>query len=324
MLDPLFQQLIEQSQSSNRTPLLNMSLQEKREGYRERYLARGLPSAIDVTSEDIVIEHNSNTISSRVYRPAEQTPTPSPLIVYFHGGGFALGDVATYDHQSQQLANRTQATVLSIDYRMAPESKFPAAVQDGIDSLLWAFETDSLNIDISKILVAGDSAGGSMAITASMAAAKAGKTVLCQVLLYPVVDWRPSFDLCHYQSINDFGTGFFLDKSLLDWFAAQYLSAPEEALNPAVSPILSKELSILPPSIIITAGHDPLRDMGKDFAEKLKTCKVTVDHINYDTMIHNFLGYTGLVPQAEVAFNDICKLIQEKIAYSSNVLPQTQ
>lgn len=318
MLDVQFKQLIKLANSSARTPLLEQPLEEKRTGYRDRYLTRGASDLGSVIVESIEINESGRAIPAKIYWPEEVADRKIPLIVYFHGGGFVLGDVASYDHQSKQLASHTQAAVLCVDYRRAPESRFPAAVQDGIDSVLWAFETDQINIDRSKIIVIGDSAGGSMAISASIAAANAGKQLLYQVLLYPVVDWRWSYGDNPYPSIEEFGVGYFLDSTLLVWFAQQYFSSPADANSDLASPILSGELAKLPSTIVVTAGNDPLRDMGAEFADKLQRAGVEVCHHNYGSLIHNFLGFTALVDKAQSAFIDICELIIQKINTSNN------
>jgi len=318
MLDLQFKKLIKLASSSARTPLLELPLEEKRSGYRDRYLSRGAADLGSVIVENIEINQSGRAIPAKIYWPEEVTDHQIPLIIYFHGGGFVLGDAESYDRQSKQLASYTQAAVLCVDYRRAPENRFPAAVQDGIDSVLWAFETDQISIDRSKIIVAGDSAGGSMAISASIAAANAGKVLLYQVLLYPVVDWRWAYGENSYPSIEEFGVGYFLDRTLLEWFAQQYFSSPTDVNSDLASPILSGELDKLPHTIVVTAGNDPLRDMGAEFAVKLQLAGVEVCHHNYGSLIHNFLGFTTVVDKAQSAFNDICELIIQKINAGEN------
>lgn len=308
MLDAQIQALIEQVTSSPRVSLLDLPLEDMRRGYCERYLSRGLDDIVTTKSEVVEIECDGRVIMARLYHPKSQSETAElPLIIYFHGGGFVLGDVDSYDHQSKHMAELTGARVLTVDYRRAPEDKFPAAIDDGIASVLWAFESNCLNIDKERITVAGDSAGGSMAISAAIAAAESGRVLRHLLLLYPVVDWRPSYGSHNYESINLYGKGFFLDKVLLDWFAQQYFLKDTDCLDDRASPILSTQLNYLPDTTVVTAGKDPLCDMGEAFSTLLTKAGVNCQYLKFDSLIHNFIAYSRVSECASTAFIKICE-----------------
>lgn len=309
-LDPDFQTLIDQAKLKTTPALTTLPLSTMRQGYRDKYLSRGIKPVPSVSATDETISIDGNTITVRLYSPDRQNNADLPLIIYFHGGGYVLGDVASYHHQCQALAHQTQSQVMSVDYRLAPEHPYPAAVSDAIDCTRWAFQQPQR---FTTIALAGDSAGGALALVASAYMAKQGKRPVLQALFYPWVDQTPTYQKTHYPSIDSFGSGYFLDKTLLDWFSREYCPKPESVTLPLVSPLYADHSNKLPPSLIFTAGCDPLRDMGAELAKRLLAAGVETKIINYPGLIHNFMGYAGLVTAAQDAFDDICQLIHHRL-----------
>lgn len=225
-------------------------------------------------------------IKVRIYTP--EGTGPFPIIVFFHGGGWVIGDLETNDDACRMLANNTKRIVVSVDYRLAPEYKFPTPLNDSYAAFLWSHENaSSFNGDSSNIVVSGDSAGGNLAAAISiMARDQKGPKITAQVLLYPVTNMKTDTE-----SYNKYQQGFGLDKSLMHWFIDHYIQKEEDKSNEYVAPLLAKDLSMLPPAIIITAENDVLRDEGLAYAERLKKAKVDVEYICEEGLIHGYFTY---------------------------------
>lgn len=255
-----------------------------RRGFRE------LTSALQKESvdrvEDIRIPGSQCEIPARVYNPKGRN---SGGVVYLHGGGFVIGDVESYDPFCRMLANASQSVVISIDYRLAPEHKFPAAVTDSFDAVSWVLGNASRFGITQGVVVAGDSAGGNLATVSAFICRDRGLSLKAQVLIFPVV----SFDVVSRSSI-EYSDTFFLTRKHGMWFSAQYLSRPEDALNPMFSPILMDKFTGLPPSLVITAEYDPLRDQGEAYADTLARAGVTVTSVRVRGVTHGFIGLPGI------------------------------
>ena len=234
----------------------------------------------------------------RIYTPVQTSSernTGRPLLVFFHGGGWVVGDLETHDGLCRNLANAAGAVTISVDYRRAPEHKYPAAAEDAYASICWAAENArELGADPARLAVSGDSAGGNLAaVAALMARDRGGPLVACQVLLYPITDCL--FDTPSYV---EFADGHFLTQGAMLWFFQQYLTRPEEAFQPYVSPLRTASLAGLPPALVLTAECDVLRDEAEAYAERLKREGVSVEQIRCRGMIHGFLRRTDVFPQA--------------------------
>ncbi len=221
----------------------------------------------------------------RIYTPTGEGPFP--LIAFFHGGGFVVGTLDTHDGLCRGLCNRVGAVVVSVDYRLAPEAKFPAAPDDCYFATQWcADHAGELNADASRLVVAGDSAGGCLAaVVAQRAQSRGGPAIAHQLLLYPVTDRNFERD-----SYRDFAEGYFLTREMMQWFWGHYLADDADASNPAAVPLQASELAGLPPATVITAGYDPLRDEGRAYADKLQAAGVDVYYHCYPDMIHGFMS----------------------------------
>lgn len=230
-------------------------------------------------------------LRGRHYRPAE-AGEPHPLLIYYHGGGFTYGDLDTHDNVCRMLCRHAGAHVLAVDYRLAPEHPFPAAVEDARAALRWAFaNVAALGADPTRIGVGGDSAGGNLAaVVSQLATHDGGPAPMLQLLIYPVTDFTSEG-----RSKELFGEGFLLTNPEMDWFEANYLGPDREhALDPRVSPLLADDLSRLPPALIVTAAFDPLRDEGEDYASALRRAGTPVTLRRFQGVIHGFIGAVGV------------------------------
>ena len=237
---------------------------------------------------DLKVPGAAGPLPARHYIPAEP-PGPQPLLVFYHGGGFVLGDLDTHDRTCRLLCQHTGAHVLSVDYRLAPEHPFPAAIEDGRAALRWAVENAAgLGADPARVAVAGDSAGGNIAAVVSWQAAHdGGPPPAVQVLIYPATDVAE-----RTRSHELFGEGFLLTRKQLDWFEATYVAGADRA-DPRLSVLRAGGLGAVAPAVVVTAGFDPLRDEGEAYAAALRAAGVPVVHRRFAGLIHGFFNAVG-------------------------------
>ena len=271
---------------------------EARETYRKLCNASDAKDLAIGKSERLEVPGPAGTLALRAYTPIAAGGPTLPAIVYFHGGGFVMGDLDTHDALCRTLANESGCRVFSVDYRLAPEFPFPAAIDDGFAALKWVEENASaLAIDPYDIAVAGDSAGGNIAAVMCLLA-KANRNsprIAFQVLFYPSIALTREF------VTRPFGRGYRLDDRAIQWFYSHYMQPGADPLDERLSPIEAKDASGLPPAYILTAGFDPLRDEAISYAAKLKQAGVSVNHVDYPTMIHGFLTMQTWIPLAAQA-----------------------
>ncbi len=259
---------------------------------------------------DITIPGPATDLPARLYVP-EDPAAPSPLIVFFHGGGHVIGDLDTHDQPCRFLARETPATVLAVDYRLGPEHRFPAAVDDALAAFRWAHDqAGSLGADPGRIAVAGDSAGGNLAaVVAQLAAADGGPAPALQALVYPVTDYssnRRSYEL--------FGEGFFLTAEEMDWFRENYFASEDDHSDPRASPILATDLAGVAPAFVLSCGFDPLRDEAEDYAARLKAAGVPTTLRREEDLVHGFVNAVGLGGRAREAMSQIATAIRAGLA----------
>ncbi|MFJ6210246.1 alpha/beta hydrolase [Lysinibacillus sp. NPDC092081] len=233
-------------------------------------------------------------INVRIYRPTLDEKLP--VIVYYHGGGWVFGNIDSTDAGCQLLAEKAQAIVVSVDYRLAPEYPFPTPLYDAYDSFVWVYENiGNFGGDTANLTVAGDSAGGNLAtVVAYLAATLNGPAIKAQALIYPVVN--VDFTTTSY---NAYGEHFGLDKQGMQWFAGHYTDQPNY-MDPLVSPLQIEDLSVLPKTIIIAAEADVLYDEGLAYAQKLTDAGVTVEHVNMTGLIHSYFSKMNFFEQATI------------------------
>jgi acetyl esterase len=249
----------------------------------------------------------AGTIPIRIYRPLDLV-TPTPAILYLHGGGFTVGSLNSHDRLCRVLADETQFIVVAVDYRLAPEYKAPAAADDAIAAFDWlSREGKALGIDPARIAVCGDSAGGNLSAQVALARKPA-----LQVLVYPMTDATSSME-----SHRSNGKGFLLDQDGINWFHEQYLVDEAQARDPRVSPLYASDVSGVAPAIVVVAGFDPLRDEGIAYANKLRQAGVRVDLRCENSMIHGFWSMTGVVAAARRAVRDVAGAIRRELTQRS-------
>ena len=276
--------------------------------HRRATLAAAGPWVAMKQVTDYATDGPAGALLARHYTPRgadlDEFGRPRPLVVYFHGGGFVLGDLDVVDHVCRLLAATAGVHVFSADYRLAPEHPFPAAVDDAESAFLWAHEhADRLGIDASRIAVAGDSAGANLAAAVCQRTVARARLVAdtpvpaAQMLLYP-----STYYLGDFPSRRKFSTGYFLEQQEMDWFFASYvLAGGADAGNPEVSPLLAPDLAGHPPAVIITAAFDPLRDEGEAYGMRLRDAGVPVVMRRQQGMLHGFMNMTGISRDAHEA-----------------------
>lgn len=236
--------------------------------------------------ENTTIPANGTALNVRFYRPRPVAKGPLPLLVFFHAGGYVLGDLETLDSFCRMMAHHAECIVMSVEYRRGPEHRFPVALEDSYAATLWAWENaSSIGVDAARIAVGGDSSGGTLAISTSYLAQQRGKPAIChQFLWYPGVGSAgPS------ESIEKYSKGYFLEQDLLVWSMKNYLNSPEDRLDPRVQPLLISDLSRMPPTFLMTAGFDARRDDNAIFAQRLRVAGVPVVFECVECTIHGFL-----------------------------------
>jgi acetyl esterase len=297
--------MLDNAKASGRSSnLRDGTLEEARAGY-ELMPAVGGPLPDLAPDIERSIPGPAGEIPVRIYTPLGDGPFP--VVVFFHGGGFTIGSINSHDPVARQIAAQADAIVVSVEYRLAPEAKFPAAVDDAFAATQWvAANADGFNGDGTRLAVCGDSAGGTLSAVTSLLARDAGGPRIClQALIYPGADQRGE-----YPSRVENGEGYFLSEDSIQWFMEQYLGEEKDGLDWRASPILADDLSNLPPAFIITAEFDPLRDEGEAFGEALRAAGNSVTVKRYDGMTHVFFQFAGVLEGGRAAISETAAAIR--------------
>ena len=284
----------------------NKTLTEIRKTSAEsRGLLQRKPTPIEKVI-DTTFPGPAGPVPVRIYIPRQQTDLP--VIIYYRGGGWVVGDLNSHDNICRSLSKKTRWIVVSVDYRLAPEHPFPAAVDDAYAALKWvSHNAASFNGDPTRLITIGDSAGGNLAAAVSLLARdRRGPKISAQVLIYPVTNIADM----NTDSYRQFADGFYLTKRYMEKFRSMYLPMQHNWQNPYASPLLASNLEDLPPALILTAEFDILRDEGKAYAMKLKKSGVPTTHIRYQGMIHGFVGMDRLFDASDNAIEDIFTYLQ--------------
>ena len=303
-LHPEYDAMLRQLAALDGPPLGDLPVQAGREMYRAMQ-----PDAGDV-AVGAVQDASADGVPVRIYRPAGDGPFPVTMM--FHGGGWVIGDLVTADCQSREVCNGAATLVVSVDYRLAPEHRFPAAADDCYAATVWAARNAAdWGGDPSRLAVAGDSAGGNLAaVVAQMARDKSGPAIAFQLLVYPVTD-GVHFDTASYR---DNGEDYLLTADSMHWFWNHYAPAVEARRNPYASPLLADDLSGLPPALVMTAEFDPLRDEGEAYAHKLAAAGAAVELVRYDGLIHGFFAQTRTIAAALPPMAKACAALRSAFA----------
>ena len=288
-----------------------LSPSEARAGRNPFFVSVGGPAPHVLKVEDRTIPGPAGDMPVRIYTPDSESNDALgyPLLVYFHGGGWVLGSLDTHDSLCRSLANTGGCVVVSVDYRLAPENRFPAAVEDAYRAVCWVSEhARYLNGNASRLLVGGDSAGGNLAAVSCLCSKeRGGPDIMHQLLLYPVLDLS-NFDRDSY---HVHGEGYLLTSQSMAYYRDQYLRDEGNRRNPYASPLLAHDLSGLPPATVVAAELDVLTDEGKEYADRLNSAGVPVTYLCYDQMIHPFLNFLEDVDWAGEAVLEIGSLLRK-------------
>jgi len=307
-LHPQAQAFLDQLRALGAPPLNRLSVDEARRALSRLFTPPG-PVGARVETEDLTVPGPAGPLRVRLYRPAGPAP-PLPLVVYFHGGGFVLGSLDDYDPLCGPLTERSGCLVASVDYRLAPEHPFPSAVEDCDTALRWLVEhAPDLGADPERVAVAGDSAGGNLAtVVALLARDRGAPRLACQVLIYPVVQMVEETE-----SLRAFGEGLLLTREMMEWFRAHYLRREEDARDWRASPLRAPSLAGLPPTFLLTAEYDPLRDEGEAYARRLQEEGVPVVLKRYGGMIHGFVSLPWVFDAGREALEDIARALRRAL-----------
>ncbi len=301
-LDPDAAAVLAAFRAAGRPPYETLTPAQAREMYlAARPVSQPEPPEI-ASAESLIFPGPAGDILARLYRPLtlRQSDGLSPCLVFFHGGGWVIGNIDSHDVVCRTLADKGQLIVISVDYRLAPEHKFPAAVDDAIAATEWISKNaQQLGIDASRLMVGGDSAGGNLAAVVAIHAREAGPKLAGQVLIYPATD----FAMTH-PSHREPETDALLTHTVIRWFRDHYLGV-SDGQHWKASPARVEKLAGLPPAFVLTAGADPLRDEGDEYAKRLGAAGVPVVHRTYPGQFHGFITMGKLLPKAGIALREI-------------------
>jgi len=311
VLDADFAAMVEEQAAAARAqpmPPLDMIPPEMvRAGYRAQRQAQDQNAPRDVETRDLKVAGAAGEIPARLYRPAG-AGDPTGLLVYFHGGGFVIGDLETHDGHCRRLAAGSGCRVLAVDYRLAPEHPFPAGHDDALAATRWAFDNAAdLGVDPRRIAVGGDSAGGNLAASIALDLRDDPQRRLAfQLLLYPGI-WPPT----ETQSRKDLD-GPVLTRAALDWFDKLLAATGHPHVHRAM--LGARDLSGAPPALVVTAGFDPLKDEGRDYAERLRAAGVTATHVEYPALVHDFYIMADVSPAVAKAATETAQALKAALS----------
>ncbi|MCT8971401.1 alpha/beta hydrolase [Microbaculum marinisediminis] len=298
-LHPKLKEILAVPENPDATAVEEQTPDEARAEWKGDMSAVDGPAPEMAETRDIVLAGPAGDLSARLYVPAGLAAENRPCLVYFHGGGFIRGDIDTHDSVCRVLAEAANVAVISVDYRLAPEARCPAPVEDAHAAVAQIVaRAAEFGVDPARIAVGGDSAGGNISAALTlMARDGSGPAIKAQLLIYPVTDLLNETD-----SARLFSRGYLLNS--MPFYTASYLGPDGNAADPLASPLLAEDHAGLPSAIVITAGYDPLRDEGVAYAEKLREAGGEVVHLHYDNMIHGFSSLRGLLDEADASLRE--------------------
>jgi acetyl esterase len=318
-LDPAAKNLLDVLVAAGRPKVWQISPVEAREGLRALAEAADAKDVPIGRIEDGTLPGPAGPLRYRSYTPRDAAREPLPGLVYFHGGGFVIGDLDTHDGLCRQLANASGCRVISVAYRLAPEYKFPAAIEDAYASASWVIaQAHEFGIDPERIAVGGDSAGGNLAAVVCQLAKERGSPKLAlQLLLYPATE--SGVDTPSRLALAE---GYLLEKRSIEWFFQHYVEPGTDPIDPRLSPLIATDVSGLPAAHIHTAEFDPLVDEGKAYADKLEAAGVEVEYTCHAGMIHHFFCLAGSIPYARRAIGDAGAAMKRALNQKTAVVPE--
>jgi acetyl esterase len=300
MLHPQARTLLDLIEQRGLPPMQTLSPAQARLFYRERRSLTQPQAPAVAEISDLAAEGPHGPIPLRLYRPVRRSDEPgaSPVLVYYHGGGWTIGDLDTHDVLCRQLANGSRCAVVAVDYRMGPEHRFPAAVDDCLAATGWlSRHAAALGLDAERLAVGGDSAGGNLAAVVAIAGRDAGDLPIAwQLLVYPATDMRRG-----HASHTSNGRGYLLEAETIGYYHDNYIDDAADDLDWRASPLLHGDLSGLPRALVLTAGFDPLRDEGLAYADALAAAGNEASYVCFDRQIHGFITMGKVIDEANTA-----------------------
>jgi len=299
MLHPQARALIDRTEQSGLPPTHALSPVEARKAYRAKCFATQPAPPEAALVRDLQAYGPHGAIPLRLYRPRRAEPAARlSVLVYFHGGGWVTGDLDTHDVLCREFANAADIAVIAVDYRLAPEHRFPVAVDDCLAATYWVQRNAlALGVDPARLAVGGDSAGGNLAAVVAIEARNAGNLpIVFQLLIYPVTDQRRNAP-----SHQTYGKGYQLTSDTVGYYHRHYIGEPAHDLDWRASPLLHEDLTRLPPAFVLTAGHDPLRDEGLAYSQRLSEAGTCATHICFERQLHGFIKMGKVLDEANAA-----------------------
>ncbi len=303
-LDPQVRKIVDEINAIDVPPIAERPLEEVRAGFRKLVMELQNPGPDVARTEDREIPGPHGPIRARIYWPEESASSAKlPVYINYHGSGFVVLSIDTHDNVCRTLCKGAGCIVVAVDYRKAPENKFPKAADDAWASLQWvAAHCAEFGGDPARIAVGGDSAGGGLAaVTAQRAQAEGGPALVFQLLVYPVTDTRQD-----RESYRTFAEGYMLTAEAMAWFFDCYFSDESERAHVSVAPLRADDVSGLPPALVLTASHDPLLDDGVAYAQRLEAAGVPTEHVNYEGQVHGFWTATATMDASHAAHAKAC------------------
>jgi acetyl esterase len=310
-LDPLVKAFLDQLAAAPGPKMWEMTPTDARAAFAVMMQLVG-PKDVPIGKvENMTALREGGDIPLRVYTPVAAGGDPLPALVYFHGGGFVIGDLETHDGLCRMFANEGGFRVIAVDYRLSPEHKFPAAVDDALAAVTWIeANAAAFGVDPNRIAVGGDSAGGALAaVVSQMAKEKAAPKIAFQLLLFPTTHIG-----AETPSRGEFAEGYFLEGKTIEWFFENYLPADIDASDPRISPLCAPDLSGLPPAYVMLGGFDPLHDEGLQYAQKLEAAGVKVEVADHPDLVHCFVYLQAIIPQAAEAMKQAATAVRAALA----------
>jgi acetyl esterase len=307
-LKPEVQPILDMLEAAE-VPLTEQTPEGLRTGYAALANFSTKPEGVEIVDRSIT--GPAGELPVRVYTPAgDAGSTGLPVLVWFHGGGWVIGDLETADGDARSLAIGAGVVVVSVDYRLAPEHPFPAAVDDAVAAVRWVVDNaGSLGVDPARLAVGGDSAGGNLAAVVAQQLRDGGPAIAFQLLVYPVTDAHLGT-----ASMDENAEGYFLSKEVMIWFRGHYLGDGDRG-DPRISPLLASDeaLTGLPPALVVTAQYDPLRDEGEAYAERLRQAGVDATATRYDGVIHGFFSMRDMIPDGVAATTEATTALRKAL-----------
>jgi len=310
-LDPVIAYVLDLMSSNGAAKMSAGTPEEAREGFRTMTVGLRDPATLAQVGEvvDRTLDGPAGLLPVRIYRPG--TDGPHPTVLFIHGGGFVIGDLDTHDDHARLVCRDVDAVVVSVDYRLAPESPFPAGLEDCLAAYRWVVESAAeLGGDPDRLAVAGDSAGGNLSAAVALAARDAGSPLAAQLLIYPGVDFAEDAD--HPSRVQN-GEGYFLTAEDMQWFGQHYLQGTS-TMDPRASVLRAPDLGGVASAVVGTAEYDPLRDEGEAYADALEKAGVRVVRHRYDGLIHGFFGLGPVSPACAAAVAELCADLKALLA----------